>query len=271
MSHPPTILMRSARTPSVVVAEFRLPPNFRVPTHDHGPPHIAVVLAGAMLEHGPSGSDVFHAGYLRYSPAGDVHHVETLDEGTHVVVIEAFGFPQLQLNRRVIVGPDRAGLLIELFRERLFHSPVSSPGEVEESALALFTMIRRSARRGADTRPWLEVVRSRIASRDGWSDNLDDLATLAGCHRTFLARSFRAWYGVSIGEYRRRCRLQATWRLLADERVPLGTVAIESGFTDQSHMTRVFQRDVGHTPATVRARLTGMTGSWFTSHPLAAL
>jgi AraC family transcriptional regulator len=262
-----TLQMRSVRTPSMVVAEFRLPSRFKIPTHDHVPPHIAVVLDGALRE----GEDVIHAGGLRYSPANDVHHVETLDDGAHVIVLEAFGFPQLQLNRRVFVAPERARVLVEHLRDQLFASPFSSPASVEESALALFTMMRKSARRNeTDTPEWLERVRARIAGTDGAHDSLDDLATLAGCHRTFVARSFRAWFGVSIGEYRRRCRLQATWELLGDARLPLGAVATQSGFADQSHMTRVFRRDVGESPAAVRARISGGAVAWFATHQLIA-
>jgi AraC family transcriptional regulator len=251
----------------MVVAEFRLPPRFKVPTHDHVPPHIAVVLDGALREDGRD----LGAWSLRYSPAEDVHQIETLDEGAHVIVLEAFGFPQLELRRRVYVAPDRSRALVEHLRDQLFTSPFSSPASVEESALALFTMIRRSARRAAGSAPdWLERLRDRIASVDGAHDSLDDLAELAGCHRTFVARAFRAWFGVSIGEYRRRCRLQATWRLLGDARLALGAVATQGGFADQSHMTRVFRRDLGESPAAARERIANGAAAWFTTHRLIA-
>jgi AraC-like DNA-binding protein len=251
----------------MVIAEFRLPAQFKIPTHDHVPPHIAVVLDGALRE----GEHEIHAGGLRYSPAQDVHRIETLGRGAHVIVLEAFGFPQLQLNRRVFLAPERARVLVDHLRDQLFASPFSSPASVEESALALFTMMRNAAHRGdADTPERLERVRARIAGADGVRDSLDDLAVLAGCHRTFVARSFRAWFGVSIGEYRRRCRLQSTWRLLGDARLPLGAVATQSGFADQSHMTRVFRRDVGESPAAVRARISGGAVPWFATHQLIA-
>lgn len=266
--------MRIARTSSVAVSEFWLPPNFVVPKHDHGPPHIAIVFDGAMRDRLPTGAEDFTPGWMRYSPAGESHEVESLGEGTQVVVLEAFGFPQLQLNQRVRVGPDRAGPLIDDLRDQLFMSPFGSPATVEASALALFTMMRRSTRRDAAATPeWLERVRARIADPAGAADDLDALADLAGCHRTFLSRGFRAWYGVSIGEYRRRCRLQSTWGLLSDDRVSLGAVATRAGFSDQSHMTRMLRREVGETPATIRARLRvpGARGSWFTTHPLSAM
>ena len=262
-----TVQMRSVRTPSMVIAEFRLPPNFTIPTHGHAPPHIAVVLEGALRE----GDHEIHAGGLRYSPAQDVHRIATLDAGAHVIVLEAFGFPQLQLNRRVFVPPERARVLVEHLRDQLFASPSSSPASVEESALALFTMMRNSARRrAANTPDWLERVRARIADEGAAADSLDDLAEVAGCHRTFMARSFRAWFGVSVGEYRRRRRLQATWQLLGDAKLPLGAVATQSGFADQSHMTRVFRRDVGETPAEVRARISAGAIAWFATHQLIA-
>ena len=265
--------MRGARTASVNVSEIVLPANFRVPTHDHGPPHIAVVLAGAIRERRGSTLEEFSAGWMRYSPSEDVHVVESLRDGAHVVVVEAFGFPELQLTRRISIGPEHAGLLIEHLREQLFHSPLASPASVEDSALALFTMVRRNASR-AQRQPdrWVDEIRDRIASADGARESLDDLAAGCGRHRTMVARAFRAAYGVSIGEHRRRYRLQTAWRLLSDSSVSLAAVALDCGFTDQSHMTRIFRREVGATPATVRARLCGAEppSSWFASFPLNA-
>lgn len=43
--------------------------------------------------------------------------------------------------------------------------------------------------------------------------------------------------------------------LLADPDLPLVEVALDSGFYDQSHLTNVFKRHTGLTPATFRRRV----------------
>src|SRR4030095_16976683 len=59
-------VIRCARTASLLIAEVTLPPNFRVPKHDHQPPHIVVVLDGAIRDHTRTGSYDLTAGFIRY-------------------------------------------------------------------------------------------------------------------------------------------------------------------------------------------------------------
>ena len=263
-------VIRCARTPSLTIAEVTLPPNFRVPKHDHEPPHIVVVLGGAIRDHTRTGSQDLREGWLRYSPGAQTHFVQSLESGARVVILEAAGFPPRDLARSVYVGPKIAGPIVEHLHEQLFCSPFASPADVEESAIALFTMVRTQSRRGAALQyAWLNDIKERLADTH---PSLRNLAAVAGCHPTFLSRTFRATYGVSIGEYRRRKQVQTVWRLLADPLVPLSVVAARAGYTDQSHMTRTFRRTLGDTPGAIRTRLvTRAVPSWFASHELSVL
>ena len=62
------------------------------------------------------------------------------------------------------------------------------------------------------------------------------------------ARHFRRAYATSPDRYRTMRRLALARRAIQDG-VPLAAVAAESGFADQSHMTRQFKRVYGVTPA----------------------
>jgi transcriptional regulator GlxA family with amidase domain len=42
--------------------------------------------------------------------------------------------------------------------------------------------------------------------------------------------------------------------LLLDTERPVAEIALETGFSDQSHLTRVFRRALGETPAALRRR-----------------
>jgi AraC family transcriptional regulator len=266
-------LIRLARTPSLTIAEVTLPPNFRVPKHDHEQPHIVVVLEGAIRDHTRQGSTDLTEGWIRYSPGAQTHLVASLERGARVVILEAAGFPPLELASSVYVNRELAAPIVDHLQEQLFCSPFASPADVEESAIALFTMIRTQSRRSAARRhAWLSEIRERLASPSHANESLGDLAAIAGCHPTFLSRTFRSTYGVSIGEYRRRKQVQIVWRLLADSSVPLSVVAARGGYTDQSHMTRTFRRSLGDTPGAIRSRLaTREFNSWFAAHELSVL
>jgi AraC-like DNA-binding protein len=73
----------------------------------------------------------------------------------------------------------------------------------------------------------------------------------AGRHRSTLHRTFRRSLGVDPSGWILRERLRRAWRLLETEQ-PLVEIAIDCGFADQSHMSRVFRRFTGWTPGALR-------------------
>lgn len=146
------------------------------------------------------------------------------------------------------------GLALRLRRE-LADPDASSAMSAEALAhelLGAAVRWRDQAERGAR---WLAWVRDRLHA--GGGPSLGELAALAGVHRSHLARSFSAQYGVSIGEYHRRLRLGAAAAKLGRGVVPLARLAQESGFTDQAHLTRWFTRVLGVTPGAYARAMRG--------------
>ena len=66
-----------------------------------------------------------------------------------------------------------------------------------------------------------------------------------------VAQAFRRRYGCTIGEYLRECRVARAASALRG-RQPISSNAHDSGFADHSHLSRVFRRVVGCTPAEYR-------------------
>ena len=64
-----------------------------------------------------------------------------------------------------------------------------------------------------------------------------------------LARQFRATVGVAPHQFVLRQRIQKSIRLIRAGKLPLAQIAVESGFHDQSHLTRSFRKLLGTTPA----------------------
>jgi len=67
-----------------------------------------------------------------------------------------------------------------------------------------------------------------------------------------FARLFRRTVGVPPHQYVLRRRVERAKELLLTGRLGLSEVALAAGFSDQSHLTRVFRRAVGLTPARFR-------------------
>ena len=75
-----------------------------------------------------------------------------------------------------------------------------------------------------------------------------ELEAVTGLTRYELARQFRLMCGTSPYRYRLMRRLHAARQLLA-RRLPLAEVALDTGFADQAHFTRMFKAAYGLTPA----------------------
>ena len=76
---------------------------------------------------------------------------------------------------------------------------------------------------------------------------VSDLEKLADLDRFTLSRQFKRAYGTSPHRYLLMRRLGHAKRLLSNGH-PLAAAALESGFADQSHMSRHFKRTFGMTP-----------------------
>jgi AraC-like DNA-binding protein len=94
----------------------------------------------------------------------------------------------------------------------------------------------------------LQRVRDTIAAAPASPRTAKDLEGLTGLDRWTLARDFRAAFGTSPSRFRTMRQLDQVRRLVKSG-VPLAEAALEAGFSDQSHMSRMFKRAFGLTPA----------------------
>ena len=84
--------------------------------------------------------------------------------------------------------------------------------------------------------------------------SMKDLASMAGLSSTHFNRRFRQLLRVTPTEYLRWVRIQAAQGLLSTSSRTLAEIAVDVGFTDQSHLTRRFREVTGMTPAAWRKR-----------------
>ncbi|WP_245447864.1 helix-turn-helix domain-containing protein [Nitratireductor sp. OM-1] len=95
-----------------------------------------------------------------------------------------------------------------------------------------------------------------IEENIGNSISLADLAALLGLSVFHFSRRFRAEFGRPPYAYVLQRRLEHAKRQLSRKDVSLKTIAAASGFSDQSHMTRLFKRELNISPAQYRRQST---------------
>lgn len=81
---------------------------------------------------------------------------------------------------------------------------------------------------------------------------ITDIAAAAGLSPTQLTRGFRAALGVSPYAYVIDRRLETAVGLLQRTDLPIAIIALEAGFADQAHLTRLMRARIGITPRAVR-------------------
>jgi AraC-like DNA-binding protein len=85
--------------------------------------------------------------------------------------------------------------------------------------------------------------------------NLGQIADIACLSRYHFCRSFKRATGMTPHQYVVQRRVERAKILMRRTNRPLGMVAQDSGFADQSHLTSVFRREIGLTPGRFRAAL----------------
>ncbi|QBD75753.1 AraC family transcriptional regulator [Ktedonosporobacter rubrisoli] len=82
--------------------------------------------------------------------------------------------------------------------------------------------------------------------------SLETLAQQVGFSPYHFARLFQETTGKSPHQFVKQQRIERAKKLLRETDVPLAQVALESGFSNQSHLTRVFKHHLNLTPRVYR-------------------
>jgi AraC family transcriptional regulator len=82
--------------------------------------------------------------------------------------------------------------------------------------------------------------------------SLQSMATELQLNPVYLARVFKAALGQSPHQYVLDRRLERARKLLRETDVPIAEIALDSGFSSQSHLSTWFRRRVGVTPGVYR-------------------
>lgn len=112
----------------------------------------------------------------------------------------------------------------------------------------------RARRQGPLALAALRRARDRIVQEPRERPAASELEALTGLDRWTLARQFRAAFGTSPTRFRTMRQLDRARRLMR-QGLPPAEAALEAGFADQSHLTRMFKRSYGLTPGAWRAAL----------------
>jgi AraC family transcriptional regulator len=113
---------------------------------------------------------------------------------------------------------------------------------------------RYHRRLGLSTRQ-LSAVTEFIRDNLARPIRLSELASLADLSPSQFGRAFKTSTGTTPHLWHLEARIESAKRLLADHRNSLAEVALETGFSEQSHFTRAFHAATGVSPGAWRREM----------------
>ncbi|MBS1730468.1 MAG: chromate resistance protein [Bacteroidetes bacterium] len=100
-----------------------------------------------------------------------------------------------------------------------------------------------------------EIIQDQIDTQ--FTFDLKNISTHLELNPSYLSREFSKYFeDLNFGEYVRKIRIEKAIALIQNSKYSLTEIAYLSGFSDQSHFTRIFKRHTGKNPSSFRKNLT---------------
>ncbi|MGP1681616.1 MAG: AraC family ligand binding domain-containing protein [Giesbergeria sp.] len=250
--------------------------------HSHAVFGVGLVEAGAQSSASARGTVQAYAGDIITSNPGEVHDGKPLGSATrrwHMLYLEPelldthaadyaqsgkAGTPRLVLTRPVLHDLPLARALQELLARIARWN--QQPGDVQRLACdeaftrASTRLVQYASNAAASApqaaspampHPAIAQIRDWLADAPLAPPSLAEMAAFAGLSRTQLLRRFSQAYGLPPHAWLLQQRAERA-RSLISQGTGLAQAAHESGFADQSHMTRIFARHFGFAPGALQ-------------------
>ncbi len=227
----------------------------RMARHAHDYSNITVVISGDIEETTDVGEHRGRSCSVLLKPAGTMHaNYIPGRQGTRTVSIEIGATSPLSREMEALPwqwleDPESARAAIAFYRA----VRAGTLPDIETRSLALLASATAAASRKRGRTPaWLTEVKSILDARFDEPFRFEELAAGFGLHPVYLSRAFRRHTGTTMGDYVRALRLKQARYLLSATSRPIASISADSGFTDASHLCRVFAQTHDVTPKAYR-------------------
>jgi len=222
-----------------------LPCNFSLPRHRHLRAYATVVLAGTFEESGYNGRIRATAGDVLIHPALDCHGNQMVSAGVKLIRLD---------------WRDASGIGGLYHLDNVDEVVRTAEKDVIEAAHLLECVLRNKCSPSPGRRnDWPDLLLADLAKNA--STEIGVWAEANGLARETVSRGFAAAYGTAPSILRAELRARSAWLLITRGSECLCSIAADTGFADQAHMTRWIHRITGAPPAAWRRNAPVMSHS----------
>ncbi len=106
------------------------------------------------------------------------------------------------------------------------------------------------------TPDWVKELKEIIQDQIDTNLSLTNISKSLDIHPSYLSREFSKHFNnLSFGEYTRKMRIEKAIELMKTSPYSLTEISYLTGFSDQSHFTRIFKKHTGQNPSSFRKKL----------------
>lgn len=245
------------------IAQTRFASNEKLPTHSHEQDVMIIMVRGSRVDQLKETSVECRTGSIMLQSADVPHSNQFFGKRNNQVlniVIPKRLYAQYSLDRldstnltTVPLGQSR--LLAARIAFEIQMSDNLSEDAIDEFMIEFVDCATGilNRRRYYNASPWIAKVVEYLNDCPLEVFRLSEIAEITGRHPAHVSRTFRRAIGCTIGTYLRHVRVARACTLLATSRRPIVEIAAESGFADESHLTRCMQAIFKTSPGRYRS------------------
>lgn len=252
---------KMTRLGNVQLALTRCDAGLELPRHHHEHAFLSFLLDGEYSEGDKQQWRDCHENTVTWHPRNDQHavrhgtrpvtslQVEFLEDEIEQISIRHH-FPALRTSARM----PSLRYHIQSLVEEINTGDEWSEWAIRGGLLQIFSTLGRYENRQRGLSPESVVSHVNAVIEDACPETPDEQALTSGCGAgiSHVAAIYRQMTGESIASVVRRRRISRACELLTTKDMPLAEVAVECGFYDQSHFTRMFSKLMKCTPGHFR-------------------
>jgi len=226
--------------------------------HYHENAYFTFLLQGNMTEGNKKEIYDCQAGTLLYHHWEDAHYNTKPDiftRGFHLELTENW-FENFQISKEAVEGsfnlkdPALKLLMYKIFKETKINDS-SSELSVHGLLLSIFSHLSEKGRNSDKKPEWTRKITEILHENFIEKLSLTELSKTLDVHPVHLSRDFHKHFQCTLGVYIRKLKINKSLALL-NSGLSLTEIALECGFTDQSHFIRSFRETTGVTPLQYR-------------------
>lgn len=251
------ITTESLRTENFNISLTNHSANSNISLHSHDKPYLCLLASGTYKEES-NNADIITQGEVLYRTANYEHSNSFSNKGGLCLNIEINNYQHFttlnELQLPIKVSKQKG--TIELYK-LLYGLKQGLSNDIlniycYESMIAVINVFNSNG----DIN-WVKKVKELINDNPLANISLDKLSMEFSLHPNYIVRKFKEVTGFKLSEYLTKIRLEESIRQLINNEENITSIALESGFYDQSHFNKNFKKQITTTPYHFRKIIKG--------------